>query len=62
MIPQISSPCQKVCDLDSNGQICKTCKRRIEEIVRWGQMSEAERQAIMAQLPSRDLSQQSNPS
>ena len=32
---------------------CIGCGRTLQEIARWGTMDEAERQAIMAELPSR---------
>jgi len=51
----ISSPCRNVCNLDARGQHCQTCKRSIDEIARWGSMSEAQRKAIMAVLPDRRL-------
>ncbi len=60
-MPQpISSPCQNICTLDPSGRVCLACKRRIEEIVQWGQLSERERQAIMAELPSRTVPTSSN--
>jgi len=32
---------------------CTGCLRTLDEIARWGGMSDAEREAIMAELPSR---------
>ncbi len=41
-------------DLDTH--MCRGCYRTLEEIGRWGAMSDAEREAVMAQLPQRKLS------
>jgi predicted Fe-S protein YdhL (DUF1289 family) len=49
----ISSPCIKVCTLDPRSQLCTGCGRSLEEIARWGGLSEAERQQIMRALPER---------
>jgi hypothetical protein len=49
----ISSPCTKVCTIDAASRLCMGCGRSLEEIARWGGMSEAERQTIMRTLPER---------
>ena len=49
----IETPCIKVCTLDSKTLLCTGCGRSLEEIARWGSMSEAERQAIMRTLAAR---------
>jgi predicted Fe-S protein YdhL (DUF1289 family) len=49
----IETPCIKVCTLDSKSLLCTGCGRSLEEIARWGSMSDAERAAIMATLPER---------
>jgi len=47
----VSTPCVGVCRLDARG-ICVGCGRTIEQIVAWKGMAEAERQQIMATLPT----------
>jgi len=48
-----ATPCIGVCRLDSQG-CCIGCRRTIEEIGRWGGMSEAERLHVMREvLPAR---------
>ena len=48
-----ATPCIGVCRLDSQG-CCIGCRRTIEEIGRWGGMSEAERLQVMREvLPAR---------
>jgi predicted Fe-S protein YdhL (DUF1289 family) len=49
----ISSPCTKVCVIDSASGLCSGCGRTLGEIAQWGSLSEAERRAIMASLPER---------
>ncbi len=49
----ISTPCIKVCAVSGQTGTCIGCGRTLQEIARWGAMEEAERQAIMAELPAR---------
>jgi len=49
----ISSPCTKVCVIDSASGLCSGCGRTLGEIAAWGSLSEDERRAIMAALPER---------
>jgi hypothetical protein len=49
----IASPCTKICTLDPRGEICLGCARTIDEITGWAQASEAQRAAIVRQLPQR---------
>jgi len=39
--------------MDPQRGLCMGCGRTLEEIARWAQMSDAERERIMAQLPAR---------
>ncbi|MCY4231184.1 MAG: DUF1289 domain-containing protein [Alphaproteobacteria bacterium] len=49
----IASPCVRVCRISTETQHCEGCGRRLSEIARWARMAEAERAAIMAELPHR---------
>lgn len=49
----ISTPCIKVCAVSGQTGACIGCGRTLQEIARWGGMDEAERKAIMAELPAR---------
>jgi predicted Fe-S protein YdhL (DUF1289 family) len=49
----ISTPCIKVCVMDAATGLCWGCGRTLDEIARWGSMSEDERQSIMRALPDR---------
>jgi predicted Fe-S protein YdhL (DUF1289 family) len=48
-----SSPCTKVCTIHPEARLCVGCLRTIDEITAWSRMTEADRQAIMATLPTR---------
>ena len=39
--------------MDEDDRYCLGCKRTLGEIARWGEMSDAERAAVVAQLPAR---------
>ena len=49
----MKSPCIKVCVMDARTGLCKGCYRSLDEIGGWGQMSDAEREAVMAELDAR---------
>lgn len=50
---RFSSPCIKVCAVSGATGLCIGCGRTLAEIAAWGEMSESERQAVMAELPAR---------
>ena len=47
------SPCIDTCQIDQRTGWCEGCRRTIDEITRWPAASEAERSAILAELPGR---------
>jgi predicted Fe-S protein YdhL (DUF1289 family) len=49
----VETPCVAVCLMDPQDGLCIGCARTLDEIARWGAMSDAERRAIMAVLPDR---------
>ncbi len=49
----VASPCNKVCVMDAQSGYCRGCGRTLDEIARWSEMSDAERQAVLAALPAR---------
>ncbi|HSF49066.1 MAG TPA: DUF1289 domain-containing protein [Burkholderiales bacterium] len=53
--PQIPSPCIKVCVLDEELGLCRGCLRTLDEIARWGNASNAEREAILKRVEERRL-------
>jgi len=50
----IQTPCIKVCVMEDG--LCTGCGRTLDEIARWGSMSDAERVTIIRELPSRSKS------
>ena len=51
----MKSPCIKVCQMEPGRGLCLGCKRTLDEIGRWGMMSDEERERVLAELPRRDL-------
>ena len=39
--------------MDPEHGLCLGCRRTLDEIARWGVMSEVEREAVLRQLPQR---------
>ena len=50
----IATPCVQVCVVDGGSGMCLGCKRTLPEIAQWSRFSDAERAAIMADLPDRE--------
>jgi predicted Fe-S protein YdhL (DUF1289 family) len=51
--PVVSTPCIKLCAVSGATGLCIGCGRTLAEIAGWGGLDEAERRAIMAELPKR---------
>jgi len=51
----IQTPCINICKIDPATRLCEGCGRSLDEIARWGSMSDAERAAIMRALPERRI-------
>jgi len=51
--PAIKTPCVKVCVVDGESGLCMGCYRKLSEVAGWTRLSDDERAAIMAELPSR---------
>ncbi|MDA1116611.1 MAG: DUF1289 domain-containing protein [Proteobacteria bacterium] len=49
----IASPCNKVCVMGAGQRYCLGCQRTLEEITRWSQLSDTERDAVLRQLAAR---------
>jgi len=41
--------------MDPQRGLCLGCARTLDEIARWGAMTEAEREAVLRQLPQRQV-------
>ena len=53
----MKSPCTKVCVMDAELRYCRGCRRTLDEIARWGEMSDVEREKVLAELATRKESQ-----
>ena len=51
--PPVKTPCIKVCVVDGESGLCLGCFRKLSEIARWSGLGDAEREAIMGELPAR---------
>ena len=49
----MKSPCVKVCQMDPVRGVCIGCCRTLDEIARWSQINDAEREAIIGDLQER---------
>lgn len=49
----IATPCVKVCIVDGASSLCLGCFRTLSEIGGWSSLTDAERAAVMAELPGR---------
>lgn len=49
----IRTPCIQVCVVDGESGLCLGCFRKLSEVARWSRLTDAEREAIMRELPSR---------
>ncbi|HWB44827.1 MAG TPA: DUF1289 domain-containing protein [Hyphomicrobiaceae bacterium] len=49
----MDSPCINVCVIDAVTGLCAGCGRSLEEIAGWRDMTEAQRDRIMRELPER---------
>lgn len=49
----IKTPCIKVCVVDGESGLCMGCYRRLNEVAGWAKLTDEERDAILAELPSR---------
>ena len=51
--PDYGSPCNRVCTVDPETDLCIGCFRSLDEISRWTRYTNAEREAIRAALAER---------
>jgi predicted Fe-S protein YdhL (DUF1289 family) len=49
----MESPCVKICTYDGASGLCSGCGRTLQEIGSWFSMTDAQRRAVMEQLPER---------
>jgi predicted Fe-S protein YdhL (DUF1289 family) len=51
----VKSPCVEVCQLNTGREMCIGCFRTLDEIARWSEMDDAQREAVLAALAKRRL-------
>ena len=56
----MDSPCTKICVMDADNRYCLGCRRTLGEIAHWGQMTEEQQAAVLAQLASRPIESAEN--
>ena len=49
----VKSPCVEICQMNAQRAVCIGCYRTLDEIARWPEMSDAQREAVLAELPAR---------
>ncbi len=54
--PVIESPCNRVCTLDPASGLCRGCGRSLDEITRWTEMIDPEREQVIAAASRRSAS------
>ncbi|MDF2384622.1 DUF1289 domain-containing protein [Nostoc ellipsosporum NOK] len=52
-VPIVESPCVSICVMDAATGWCIGCGRTLAEIAGWGETDQADRDAVMAELPAR---------
>ncbi len=50
---RVTSPCVKLCHLDTDMGLCTGCGRSLKEIASWSTLAESERIRICKELPQR---------
>jgi len=53
MTKDIASPCQGICQLGLNGY-CQGCSRTMEEITKWWDMTNEEKQQVLENIEKRN--------
>ena len=46
----VESPCRKLCGLDPATRVCTGCLRTLDEIARWGRMSDDEKRGVLRRI------------
>ena len=52
-LPDIESPCRKICLLDPAGGVCRGCGRTLKEIAAWSTSDRAAKLEILARSSDR---------
>lgn len=52
-LPDIESPCRKICLLDPAGRVCTGCGRSLDEIAAWSTLDRTAKLEILARSSDR---------
>ncbi len=50
---EVGSPCNNVCRMNPETELCEGCFRTLAEIAAWSGMSAGEKRTVLARLPAR---------
>jgi predicted Fe-S protein YdhL (DUF1289 family) len=53
MTPEIPSPCEKVCQMNTETGYCVGCLRTLDEIADWLEMTDEQKLELLARLDER---------
>jgi len=53
MADEVASPCENICQMNSETGYCSGCLRTIEEIADWLEMTNEEKRNVLTQLEER---------
>ncbi|MET0376155.1 MAG: DUF1289 domain-containing protein [Rhizorhabdus sp.] len=51
----VSSPCNQVCEIDSDSGYCRGCGRTLDEIAAWGVADDNWKRTVLEKLKSRSF-------
>lgn len=51
----VPSPCNNVCEIDPESNLCQGCFHTLDEIANWGRLSDDEHRTIVAKLKARKI-------
>ena len=52
-LPEVPSPCINVCQMDPDSGLCRGCRRTLQEIADWLEMSPGEKLAVLERVAER---------
>lgn len=52
-LSKVPSPCINICRMNPASGRCEGCLRSLDEIAAWSALTDAQKRAVLAQLPAR---------
>lgn len=50
----VPSPCVNICRIDPGSNLCRGCRRTLDEIAAWSSLADADKRRVWQQLPGRE--------